>query len=96
MFIFTLFAPLKPCGGGTLLLSGSHHLINRFFESGRRNQTPMSMKQFRIWPPQIAEICGATSKNKDPQERVQHFMQEDTEAESVRVRVIEVTSEPDS
>lgn len=94
LFIFTLYSHIEPCGGGTLLASGSHRLINHFFESGRRDQTPVSMNHFRLSHLWIAELCGVTSRIKDRKERVQNFMQKETEVDGVTVRVVEVTGEP--
>jgi len=94
LFILTLFSQIEPCGGGTLLVSGSHRLIRHFFESGRRHQTPVSLNEFRLSYPWIAELSGITSKIKDHQERIQYFMQEETEVEHIALKVVEVSGAP--
>ena len=94
LFILMLFSHIEPRGGGTLLLSGSHQLISRFVEAGRQKQKPINLNRFRLSHPWIAELAGMKSRIKDRNERLQYFMQKDTEVDGVSVRVIEVTGEP--
>lgn len=95
LFIFTLYSDIKPQGGGTLLVSGSHRLIEQFFHrllptDQRLKQKSLKSRfaQSHTW---LAELTGITS---DPNNRIQRFMEETTVVDGVPVKVIEVTGEP--
>ena len=95
VFIFTLFSELRPGGGGTLILRGSHRLINRFFErlppeTNRNKQKPIKEAFFRSHP-YLAELTGNAT---DAGDRTRRFMAEDTAIDGVPVRVVELTGAP--
>jgi hypothetical protein len=94
LFIFGVFSPIEPQGGGTLLLAGSHHLLHRFFaamtpaqQAGKRKG---QREQFSRSSPYLATLTGKTPFDGD---RVAHFMAE-AEDNGVAVQVVEVTGQP--
>jgi hypothetical protein len=95
LFVFTLFSDIRPRGGGTLIASGSHRLIHRFFERlppevSRQKQKPLKQR-FSASHPWLAELTGAVPHSTN---RVQRFMQNTTEIDGVLVNVVEITGEP--
>lgn len=97
LFIFTLFSDIGPKGGGTLIVPGSHRLINRFFDAlppqvNRNKQKPIKQEFFRSLP-YFAELTNPddAATNGD---RIRRFMQETTDVNGVPCRVAEVTGEP--
>ena len=94
LFVFTLFSDIRPRGGGTLLVPGSHRLINRFFERlapevNCQKQKPLK-ERFVKSHPWFAELTGGVP---DSANRAQRFMQETTVIDGVSVNVVEVTGE---
>jgi hypothetical protein len=95
LFVFTLYSDVQAHGGGTLVVPGSHRLIERFFH--RLSPTDQHLKQkslkqrFAQSQPWLAELTGLTSESNN---RTQRFMEETTEVDGVPVKVIEVTGEP--
>ena len=95
LFVFTLYSDVQAHGGGTLVVPGSHRLIEQFF----RRLSPVdqhlkqkSLKQrFAQSKPWLAELTGLTRESAN---RTQRFMEEATEVDSVPVKVIELTGEP--
>lgn len=83
--MFAFLAPVRPRGGGTLLLAGSHRLAEK--------HPGMSSSDFRKllagkseW---FADLWGGGGDD-----RVQRFMVEGTSVDGIDVRVVELTGEP--
>jgi hypothetical protein len=95
LFIFTFFSSVRPRGGGTLLLSGSHRLLQKFHaelslaerELGHRELR----KRFLRWDPWLRSLAGLTP---GPERRDESFMATSREVKGVSVRVVELTGEP--
>jgi ectoine hydroxylase-related dioxygenase (phytanoyl-CoA dioxygenase family) len=94
LFIFAVFSHIEPQGGGTLLLAGSHHLLQRFFTALTSAQQAAKRKalreQFHRSSPYLAALTGKAAFDGD---RIAHFMTE-SDDNGVAVRVIEVTGQP--
>lgn len=94
LFIFAVFSPIEPQGGGTLLLGGSHHLLHRFFTAMTPAQRVAKRKsqreQFCRSSPYLAALTGNVPFDGD---RIAHFMAE-ADDNGVAVRVVEVTGQP--
>lgn len=91
--VFTVLAPLRPQGGGTLILAGSYRLLGGDLTAvvGKR-RLPAVRKELAQRHPWLAELWGgATGLAAD---RRQRFMNEGAELDGVHVRVVELTGEP--
>ncbi|MEM7133738.1 MAG: phytanoyl-CoA dioxygenase family protein [Chloroflexota bacterium] len=95
LFIFTFYSDVQAKGGGTLVVSGSHRLIEQFFHrlspKDQRLKQKALKRQFAQSQPWLAELTGLTSEYAN---RTQRFMEETTEVDGVPVKVIEVTGDP--
>ena len=94
LFIFAVFSHIEPQGGGTLLLAGSHHLLQRFFTALTPTQQAAKRKalreQFYRSSPYLAALTGKVPYDGD---RIAHFMAE-ADDNGVAVRAVEVTGQP--
>lgn len=94
LFVFTLYSDIQAHGGGTLVVSGSHRLIEQFFHRllpADQHMKQKSLKQhFAQSQPWLAELTSRTSASNN---RTQRFMEETTEVDGVPSKVIEVTGE---
>jgi hypothetical protein len=87
--VFTLVADLAPGAGGTMLLAGSHRLLERF----GRTQPPYVLEK-------NARACRALLRSDpfftalrtrgDPAERIERFVRNDSDVSGISVRVIDV------
>jgi hypothetical protein len=95
LLIFSLFSEVLPGSGGTLLLSGSHRLV----ESHYASLTPADLarphkwhrKTFSRWDPWLEALTGRAAS---PQDRVEAFMKHSTDVRGVPSQVVELTGEP--
>ena len=89
--VFTVLAPLRPQGGGALILAGSYRLLGTEIASrvGKR-RLPAVRKELGQRHPWLAELWGATGSGV----RRQRFMEEGAVLDGVPVRVVELTGEP--
>jgi hypothetical protein len=94
LFTFAVFSHIEPQGGGTLLLAGSHHLLNRFFTAMTPAEQAAKMKkhreQFHRSSPYLAALTGKAPFDGD---RIARFMAE-ADDNDVAVQVVEVTGQP--
>lgn len=88
--IFTCLAKLRPLGGGTLFVSGSHRLVNKLAGEGERLASAEARKRLVRAYPWVKALC---SRN-ETDNRVQRFMNKGTVVDGVEVRVVEMTGEP--
>jgi hypothetical protein len=86
--VFVYLADIAPGGGGTLLLAGSHRLVERFL-AGRsapeRADTRRMRLAFFASHPWLRELVDAASGG----DRVARFMQQGCEIDGVQVRVVD-------
>ncbi len=93
--IFTFYSHVKPRGGGTLIVEGSHRLVMSFFHNlvpnhlGRKRKG--LIRAFSQSHPWLTELTGHMPDSHD---RVRRFVEEKTVIDDVAVRVVELTGEP--
>lgn len=85
-----LLSPLAPCGGGTLLLAGSHRLVARLAAAGYRGRSADVRK---LLAREHEWLCALLSHSHGV-DRVRCFMEDGARLDGVPVRVVEVTGEP--
>ena len=95
LFILTLLSEIPAHGGGTLLVAGSHRLIEQYFRrlapaDQQLKQKPLK-ERFAQSQPWLAELTGQTSPVAN---RTHRFMAETSEVDGVPVKVIEVIGAP--
>ena len=93
--VFTFYSHVEPCGGGTLVVEGSHRLALNFLKSlgplDRGRKKSALEDHFARTHPWLAELAG---KTPDRGERIRRFMEEGAVIDGVPVRVVEITGEP--
>ena len=80
VFVFTLFSEVKPRGGGTLVVSGSHRLIERFYrrlpsdaqQYKQKTLKPRFVRSYR-W---FQELCGDAPERTY---RIARFMEQESQ-----------------
>ena len=89
MKVFTLVADLEPGAGGTMLLTGSHRLLERF---GRTQPADVLAKNARARRALLRShpFFAALRTPGDPADRVERFMRNDVDVDGVPVRVVDV------
>jgi len=95
VFVFTFFSAVKPLGGGTLIVSGSHLLLKQFFqnlsEADRAKKRRVLRKQFCTSNRWLAQLTG---HDESPVDRIAFFMDKETIIDDVPVHVVELTGKP--
>jgi hypothetical protein len=93
--IFAVFGDLRPGGGGTLLVEGSHHMVERFVQEqpdvafGRAKAARAACHRSNPW---LAELTTETQDRSD--ERRYRFMDNVADVDGIPARVIEVCGVP--
>jgi hypothetical protein len=92
LFVFTLYAPLGPREGGTLIVDGSHHLIRRFYSSGTvvGKRKKALTREFNRSHPWLGRLTGVAPCSSD---RVAEFTADTVDADGITLRVSEVTGD---
>jgi ectoine hydroxylase-related dioxygenase (phytanoyl-CoA dioxygenase family) len=87
--VFTLVADLEPGAGGTMLLAGSHRVLERF---GRTQPPDVLAKNARARRALLRSdpFFVALRTPGDPAERIERFMRDDSNVDGVPVRVVDV------
>ncbi len=92
--IFVFFGTVEPRGGGTLVVSGSHRVVERFVastEPDARTDFRTCRLRFMKHDPWFRAL--ARADDPDP-ERTARFMGPDHDADGIPVRVVELTGNP--
>jgi hypothetical protein len=92
--VFTVLAPLRPGGGGTLVLAGSYRLLrsNPPVSMVGRHRLPAVRRELGERHPWLAELWGPA---RDPSvDRRRRYLDEGAVLDGVPLRVVEVTGEP--
>jgi ectoine hydroxylase-related dioxygenase (phytanoyl-CoA dioxygenase family) len=92
--VFAFFGNVEPRGGGTLVVSGSHRVVERFVadtEPGERPDFRACRLRFMKHDPWFRAL--ARTDDSDP-DRTARFMESDHDADGIAVRVVELTGEP--
>ena len=95
LFTFVVFSDLEPQGGGTLLLAGSHNLLNRFYDGMTADERGAKMKPtrdaFHRSSPYLAALTGKMASESD---RIGRFMGPTEDDNDIAVQVVEITGQP--
>lgn len=85
--IFALFGDVAPRAGGTLVLSGSHRLVHRFFEANPPPPDARSADMRRLLQahPYIRDL----HTDGDPEERIGRFMNRAEMTDGIPLQVVE-------
>lgn len=95
LLVFSFVSAVRPEGGGTLVVEGSHRLVRDYYaslsceeraESHRRHR-----KRFSTWHPWLASLTG---RGEPVADRVDAFCRRTADVHGVSVRVVELCGEP--
>ncbi|MEQ4207329.1 phytanoyl-CoA dioxygenase family protein [Actinopolymorpha sp. B9G3] len=87
--VFVVLAELRPRGGGTLILTGSHQLVRRYGQHDVKNRAQRKLVGARH--PWLAELW---SRRPDPGiERRSRYLEEGPVVDGVPLRVVEITGQ---
>ena len=92
--IFAFFGNVEPQGGGTLVVSGSHRVVERFVAAtppDHRTDFRTCRLRFMKHDPWFRAL--ARTNDPDP-DRNARFMDSDHDADGIPVRVVELTGKP--
>jgi ectoine hydroxylase-related dioxygenase (phytanoyl-CoA dioxygenase family) len=89
---FAFLDSVRPRGGGTLALAGSHRLVAPYLGEGEafrmgRVRTSLAVHPWlrALWTP---------DDSSDPDDRIRRYLGEETVVDGVPLRVLELTGEP--
>jgi ectoine hydroxylase-related dioxygenase (phytanoyl-CoA dioxygenase family) len=89
--LFLILGPLAPQGGGTVVATGSHRLVEALADAAGETVHSGEMRQrLAALDPWFAELMTASGAG----DRAGRFMAEPTEVAGVSLRVEEMTGEP--
>jgi ectoine hydroxylase-related dioxygenase (phytanoyl-CoA dioxygenase family) len=90
--VFVLLAPLRARGGGTLVATGSHRLIETMAARHGAHMSSQDMRKKLVREyPWFADLM---SPPKEGQDRIARFMRSSTTVGGVSLQVEEITGEP--
>lgn len=96
LVIFSFYGNVPPGGGGTLVVDGSHRLIESYYASlsptDRARPHRFHRKSFSRWDPWLEALTGQAGEPVE--DRIATFMERTTDVRGVPCRVIELTGEP--
>jgi hypothetical protein len=89
--LFTCLAPLQHAGGGTLMLAGSHLLVEEIARSSAKRMSSADVRRIlsrkNRW---VKALCS----NDGGDDRIERFMNRGSTENGVKLRVIEMTGDP--
>jgi hypothetical protein len=89
---FTILAPLRPGGGGTLVATGSHRVTFRLAETaGAQQSSALMRKRLKTEHRWFHDLMTPDKRRED---RIARFMRVETDVGGVACRVEEMTGEP--
>jgi hypothetical protein len=91
--IFAFIVGVRPRGGGTLVITGSHRLVARFAASLPPRQ-PYEGHLLGRYLRRDDWFCALSRPGDDDPARAERFMDQDHDADGVPVRVAELTDQP--
>lgn len=86
--VFTVLTELRPRGGGTLVVTGSHRLVRRFGQSDVHNRAQRRL--LGKVDPWLADLWG----HQPLPDRRRRYVEQGTVIEGVPVQVVELTGDP--
>ena len=91
--VFGLLSPIRPTGGGTLVLTGSHRLVARYVAETKQPPKPARV---RAWlseaHPWLKELWGGGTSSSTM--RIDRYLGRPIVLDDVELRVVEVQGEP--
>jgi len=96
LLIFSFYGVVRPRGGGTLIVDGSHRLVQTYYDSlspedlARRHK--LHRKSFSRWDPWLEDLTGQSEHPSA--DRRAAFMDRSTDVRGHTSRVIELCGEP--
>jgi hypothetical protein len=88
--LFVILSNLPARGGGTLVLSGSHHLITRYIADTAKAPHPRELRQVLGEQPWLRELW-EPSGDASVEQRIRRFMTDGAHIGDVELRVVELT-----
>jgi hypothetical protein len=92
VFSFNFLSSVKPQGGGTFIIEGSHHVVRKYLSELTPEQRARPLKPtkdgFNRYHPWLTELA-----NKDAEGCRRHFT-DPTDVHGFQLRVVELTGEP--
>ncbi|WP_433160568.1 phytanoyl-CoA dioxygenase family protein [Kribbella sp. CA-247076] len=86
--LFVLLNDIRPRGGGTLVLTGSHHLVCRYADPAADGPHPKRLRrELGEVHPWLRELWS----DEDTGDRVRRYLVDGTELDGVPLRVVELT-----
>ncbi|MGZ3280897.1 MAG: phytanoyl-CoA dioxygenase family protein, partial [Caulobacteraceae bacterium] len=89
--VFLLLAPLRPQGGGTLVATGSHRIVEAIAARSRARMSSLEVRQALMRD--YAWFADLMAPPKDGEDRVARFMGSPTFADGVPLQVEEIVGE---
>jgi hypothetical protein len=91
--VFALLSDVQPHGGGTMVLSGSHHLVSRYVARTQQEPKPRLVRtDLNARHPWLADLWGHHSAQHDrPGSRATRLLDVPTTVDGVELCVTEVT-----
>lgn len=95
LLIFSFYSDVPKQGGGTLIVSGSHLVLEKYYQSLSEEQKNWKhgqhRKHFAQWHPWLKELSNPKLKGE---ERTAHFLNKTAEIKGIPVQVMELTGKP--
>jgi len=89
--VFAFLSSVLPRGGGTLVVTGSHRLVQALGDrTGNPLRSPEVRKRLMAGDPWFRSLCSADEST----DRVRRFMNDGVVTSGMLVRVVELTGEP--
>jgi ectoine hydroxylase-related dioxygenase (phytanoyl-CoA dioxygenase family) len=88
--LFVILKDLPARGGGTLVLTGSHHLITRYIAASGEAPHPRRLRGALGEQPWLRELW-EPSPSASTEQRIRRFMADGTRIGDVELRVVELT-----
>jgi Phytanoyl-CoA dioxygenase (PhyH) len=89
--VFVVLAPLRPRGGGTLIITGTHRLLRAYADIDDTAKNKGVRRKLGVRHPWLGEIW---SPKPGTGNRRQRYLDEGTVLDGVTVRMVELTGEP--
>ena len=94
--VFALLSDVQPQGGGTVVLSGSHHLVARYVDRTKQEPKPRLVRSdLSARHPWLAELWNHHHAEHDrPGSRASRLLNDPTTVDGVELCVNEITGTP--
>lgn len=88
--LFAILKDLPARGGGTLVLTGSHHLIARYLAESGKAPHPRQLRQVLGEHPWLRDLW-QPSRYSSAEQRIRRYMTDGTRIGDVELQVVELT-----